>query len=213
MYYKHPLTTSILSFDFQANKKRKITLLSKSVQIAALGGVFFFIIGLFVKIELSIITCLLQISYLATWILLKKNRFEAAIHTISISFTLALISTPWLLGPMHTPILTYVAILLFAHFAFRSHTTRKLYFFLTFSSIFLYILGNIYTPLPQLPYIELIEFGLLLFSALFAINFLRIFMVDIQNYKHQLSEREVFLDNIINASPNAIFLILKDYGA
>ncbi len=178
----------------------------RGIYLAISANIAFIIMGFFVRIELTILSGLLLIPCFIAWLFLKKNLHEAAIHTMSIGYALGFIGSPWLIGRAYAPILIYISILLVANLVFRSRQIKVLYFLVTFLSTYAYILANTNTTQPELPHIYLVEFGMLLFIILFITNALNIFIVDIQKFKHQLREREIFLDNIINASPNAVFV-------
>ncbi len=195
---------SFRNADYQFKKDSKIIYIKWGVKLAILSNVVFIVVGFFININLSLIALLLLISCLVAWLLLKKDMHEATIHCMSLSYALGFIALPWLIGPIYAPILVYIFILLVANLVFHSDTVKVLYFSVIFLSIYAYILGNINTKHPELPYIQFVEFGMLVFVMLFIANALQVFLLDIKNFKYQLREREIFLDNIINTSPNII---------
>jgi len=197
---------SFLSTNFRFNRDDKTRYLLQGVQLAALSNVVFMGLGFFIRIDLSILAGFMLIPCLIAWLLLKKNLYEVALHTMSAGYALGFIASPWLIGPVYVTVLVYVFILFVANLVFHSRTVKILYFLVTFLSIYAYTLGNINSTKPVLPYIELVELGMLMFIMVFMARALNIFVLDIKGFKHQLREREIFLDNIINTSPNAIFV-------
>lgn len=197
---------SFLSTNFSINKDDKKDYLMRGVKLAVLANIVFIVIGIFIRIDLSILSVLLLVPCVITYILLEKGWHEAAIHAMSLGYALGFIASPWLIGRAYAPILIYVSILLIANLVFQSRKVKTLYFLATFLSIYAYVLANTHTQKEELPYVEFIEFCMLFFTILFITNALNIFIVDIKKFRHQLREREVFLDNIINASPDAIFV-------
>jgi len=197
---------SFLSANYQFNKDDKIRYLMLGVRLSILANVVFMILGLFIRIDLSILTGLMLIPCLIAWLLLRKNLHETAIHVMSTGYAFALLISPWLIGPTYAPILVYVFILFVANLIFHSQTVKTLYIAVVFLCIYAYILGNINTTKLELPYIQFVEFGVLIFVMSFIMIALNVFILDIENFKQQLREREIFLDNMINSSPNAVFV-------
>jgi len=195
-----------LSASFRFNEDDKTRYLMLGVLLAMFANVIFITLGYFIRIDLSILATFLLIPCLVAWLLLRKNLYEIAIHVMSISYALGFMVSPWFIGQIYAPILVYIFILLVANLVFHSLAVKSLYILATFLAVYAYILGNINTTKPELPYIQFVEFGMLTFVMSFIMIALNVFILDIKSFKDQLREREIFLDNIINASPNAIFV-------
>jgi len=205
MNYKLP----VLSFLFTESSKQtneKASYLLRGVFIAVLANIVFIFLGLFIELGLTILSLFLLLPCVAAYLLIKKNQADMAIHVMSLGYSISFIGSPWLIGRTYSPILVYISIIFVANLVFQSRRVKMLYFLVTFLSIYAYVLANTYTLKPQLPYIELIEFGMLFFCILFIHNALSIFFKDIHVYKKKIKEREHFLDKIINTSPDAIFV-------
>jgi len=205
MNYKLPVL-SFLFTELSKQTNEKASYLLRGVFIAVLANIVFIFLGLFIELGLTILSLFLLLPCVAAYLLIKKNQADVAIHVMSLGYSISFIGSPWLIGRTYSPILVYISIILVANLVFQSRRVKMLYFLVTFLSIYAYVLANTYTLKPQLPYIELIEFGMLFFCILFIHNALSIFFKDIHVYKKKIKEREHFLDKIINTSPDAIFV-------